>query len=77
MHVLPPTLSALQAAHLLGTSPSNIYRAAKRGNLPVSSMKVNATLRVSTSQLLEQAGINKDDALEALNEMEFSDAHSA
>ncbi|MDK8577854.1 hypothetical protein QP905_05770 [Corynebacterium pseudodiphtheriticum] len=40
-------------------------------------MKVNATLRVSTSQLLEQAGINKDDALEALNEMEFSDAHSA
>lgn len=42
-------------------------------------MKVNATLRVSTSQLLEQAGINKDDALEALNEIEkeFSDAHSA
>lgn len=51
---LPPTLSAQQAAQLLGVSKQSIYRAVEAGEM--KGLKVRGRLVVATRPLVESLG---------------------
>lgn len=54
LDVLPPSLSALQAAKLLGVSKQTIYRAVEAGEL--QGLRVRNRLAVATRPLVEALG---------------------
>lgn len=54
LDVLPPTLSAIQAAKLLGVSKQTVYRAVEAGE--IRGLKVRNRLAVATKPLVEALG---------------------
>ena len=59
LEVLPPSLTALQAARLLGVSKQTIYRAVADGEL--QGMKLRGRLVVATRPLLDTLGFGGDE----------------
>lgn len=56
--VLPPSLSAQQAARLLGVSKQTIYRAVEDGE--IRGLRVRGRLAVATRPLVEALGWDLD-----------------
>lgn len=54
LEALPPTLTALQAARLLGVSKQTIYRAVQSGE--IKGLTVRGRVAVSTKPLVEALG---------------------
>lgn len=49
----PPTVSAAQAAPVLGLSRRSLHRAIARGDCPVKTIRVNGRIHVVTASLVE------------------------
>ena len=60
IHRLPPVLTVVQAAGLLGIGRSNAYQAIKTENWPTRVLRIGRCIRIPTADVLRLLGIEAD-----------------